>query len=63
MNFSNVLVDFSADFEHTHYFCFDCSAFSVFPLVEFAIDATKLPPIPQNMRGEKTSLTIPSWWT
>jgi len=31
MNFSNVFVDFSTGFEHTHYFCFDYSAFSVFP--------------------------------
>jgi len=63
MNFSNVFVDFSSGFEHTHYFSFDCSAFSVFTLFEFANDASKLLPIPQNMRGEKASLTILSWWT
>jgi len=61
--FSNVFIDFSTGFEHTHYVCFDYSAFSVFPLFEFANDASKLLPIPQNMRGEKTFLTIPSWWT
>jgi len=44
-------------------FCFDYFAFSVFLLFEFANDATKLSPMPQNMRGEKTFLTIPSWWT
>ena len=33
--------------------CFDYFAFSVFLLFEFANDATKLSPIPQNMRGEK----------
>jgi len=39
------------------YFCFDYFAFSVFLLFEFANDTTKLSPIPQNMRGEKTFLT------
>jgi len=63
LNFSNVFVDFSTGFEHTHYFRFDYSAFSVFPLFKFANDASKLLPIPQNMRGEITFLTIPSWWT
>jgi len=45
MNFSNAFADFSTSFEHTHYFCFDYSAFSVFPLFEFANDASKLLPI------------------
>jgi len=44
-------------------FCFDYFAFSVFLLFEFANDATKLSPIPQSMRVEKTFLTRPSWWT
>jgi len=34
-------------------FCFGYFAFSVFLLFEFAIDATKLSPIPQTMRGKK----------
>jgi len=56
MNFLHV-------FEHTDCFSFDYSAFSVFPLFEFVNDATKLSPIAQNMRGEKTFLIIPYWWT
>jgi len=61
MNFSNMLWIFLQVFEHTQCFWFDYLVVSVVPMFEFANDAAKLLTTPQNIRGEKTFITIPSW--